>query len=104
PAVTQRLGDGGQGVPGTQHLGANDMGGEVAVTEGEPVRLRSVGGELASHGEGLVGPAPALPLLNAAAERVHDGVEVGADVQAVQNDVVGGVADHGDVGVGDGLA
>ena len=43
--------------------------------------------------------------MDAAAEGVHHGVEVGADAQAEQRDVVGRVADHGDaagrtVGVG----
>ena len=36
--------------------------------------------------------------MDAAAEGVHHGVEVGADPQAEQRDVVGGVADDGDLG------
>ena len=52
--------------------------------------------------EGLLRPAPALLLVDAAAERVHHGVQVGADLQAVEADVVTGVADDGDLGVGGG--
>ena len=41
--------------------------------------------------------APALRLRNDAREGVHDGVQVGADLQSVQPDVIRGVADHGDL-------
>ncbi|GMA88422.1 hypothetical protein GCM10025868_36720 [Angustibacter aerolatus] len=47
----------------------------------------------------FVGPAPALRLLDAAAQRVHHGVEVGAHPQTEQRDVVAGVADDGDLGL-----
>ena len=57
---------------------------------------RAVGGELALHAVALVGAAPALPLVDAAAERVEEGVDVGADAQAEQGDVVTGVRDDGD--------
>ena len=59
------------------------------------------GRELLPHREGLVGPAPALLLVDAAAEGVHHGVQVGADPQPEQRDVVAGVADDGDLGVRD---
>ena len=59
----------------------------------------AVRGELRHRRVGLVRAAPALLLVDAPAEGVHDGVEVGADVQAVQGDVVGGVADDRDLGV-----
>jgi len=36
--------------------------------------------------------------VDAAAEGVHDGVQVGGDVQSVQHDVVRGVADDGHLG------
>src|SRR5215510_10741607 len=46
------------------------------------------------------GPAPALVLVDATAEGVHDGVQVGGHVQAEQRDVIAGVADDGDLGLG----
>ena len=49
----------------------------------------------------LVGAAPALALVDAAAEGVHHGVQVGTDPQPEQGDVVAGVADDGDLGVGE---
>jgi len=52
----------------------------------------------------LVDASPALLLVDAAPERVHDRVQVGADPQPEKGDVVGGVADHGDLRVGDGSA
>ncbi len=73
------------------------MRGHVAVAEGEPVRPRVVGDQLGGDLERLPGPAPPLLLVHTAPQRVHDGVEVGADPQAVQGDVVRGVADHGDL-------
>src|SRR3954447_25657668 len=44
----------------------------------------------------LVGSAPPLALVDAAAEGVEDRVDVGADAQAEERDVVAGVSDHGD--------
>ncbi len=49
---------------------------------------------------GLVAPAPAALGVDAVAERVHHGVEVGADLEPVEPHVVGGVGDDGDLGVG----
>src|SRR5258706_10564801 len=72
---------------------------EVTVTEAEPARAGAIGGELGQDGEGLVGAPPALLLVDPAAQRVHDGVQVGADVQAEQVDVVAGVADDRDLGI-----
>src|SRR5262249_42937525 len=48
---------------------------------------------------GLIGAAPALLRVDPAAQRVHDGVQVGADVQAEQVDVVAGVADDRDLSI-----
>jgi hypothetical protein len=81
-----------------QHAGAYQVRGDVAVAEGEPRRPGPVGGELVGDGGALVPPAPALLLVHGAAEGVQDGVDVGADPQAVQRDVVAGVGHHGDVG------
>jgi hypothetical protein len=97
PAVGQRGGDGGQGIAGVEHAGADQVGGEVAVAETEPGRVRAVGGELLLDRPALAVPAPAALLVDAAAERVDDGVQVGADPQPVQRDVVAGVDDGGDL-------
>jgi hypothetical protein len=43
--------------------------------------------------------APPALGVDAAAEGVHHGVEVGADLEPVHPDVVGGVGDHRDLGV-----
>jgi hypothetical protein len=56
-----------------------------------------VGAQLGLDEMGLAGPPPALLLIDSAAERVHDGVEVRADVQAEQGDVISGVPDDCDV-------
>ena len=94
PAVAQRGGDVGERVAGAQHAGADEVGGDVAVAEAEPRRVGAVGGQLVAHRPGLARPAPAALGVDAAAEGVHAGVEVGADAQAVQPDVVADV-DHG---------
>src|SRR3712207_9565531 len=48
-------------------------------------------------GEGLVGEAPPGLGVGHARQRVHHGIEVGADAQAPRVEVVGGVDDHGEV-------
>src|SRR2546421_244000 len=50
----------------------------------------------------LLVPPPALVLVDAAAQGVHDGVQVRADAQAEQRDVVARVPDDGDLGLGRG--
>src|SRR5712691_12744302 len=72
---------------------------EIAVAQAEPVRPRTVGGQLLLDGERLTGPPPALLLADAAAERVHHCVEVGADMEAEQRDVIARVADDRNPGV-----
>ncbi len=103
PARTERLGDGAQGIARAEHLRTDDVGGEVAVAEPEPLGADAVRREFLLDVEALVGTAPALLLVDATAEGVHHGVEVGADLEAEQMDVVTGVADHRDVRVGRGL-
>ena len=60
PAVAQRLGHLRQRVTRAQHLAADQMGGQVAVAESEPVGLHAVSGEflLGVPGFVLVAPAP----------------------------------------------
>ena len=86
-------------VAGAEHLGADDVGREVAVAEpepGRPARRSAASSSLTAKVSSA--PAPALLLVDAAAEGVHHGVQVGADPQPEQRDVVAGVADHGDLG------
>ena len=52
----------------------------------------------------LLVSTPAALGIDAAAERVHHGVEIGADPEPVQGDVVGGVHHDRDLGVRKGLA
>ncbi len=85
--------------PGRQHAGPVQVGRDVEVTQAEPARPGTVGGKLGQDRTGVTGPAPALLLVDAAAEGVHDGVQVGGHVQAEQRDVVAGVADDGNLGV-----
>src|SRR5664280_1998322 len=90
PAGTQCLGHRRERVAGVEHLRSDDVGSEVAVAESEPGRPHAVRRQLLPDGEGLHRPAPALALLDAAAEGVHHGVEVGTDPQPEQRDVARG--------------
>src|SRR5207237_878135 len=85
-------------------LAAPDVGGEVLVAEREPVRAGAVGGEFGPDLMRLRVPPPALVLVDAAAQGVHDGVQVRADPQAEQRYVVARVPDDRDLGVGRGPA
>src|SRR5205823_13012349 len=104
PAPAERLGDGGQRLAVRQQLAAPDVGGEILVTEREPVRAGAVGGQLGPDAERLPVPPPALVLVDAAAQGIHDGVQVRADPQAEQRDVVSRVPDDRDLGLGCGPA
>ena len=99
PALAQRRGDVGQRVAGVQHLGADQVGGDVEVAEAEPARFGAVGGQLLRDPPALTGPSPAAFGVVRAGQGVHHAVQVGADPQAVQGDVVAGVDDRGDVGI-----
>src|SRR5207237_3713652 len=99
PAPAERLGDGGQRLAGRQQLAAPDVGGEVLVAEREPVRAGAVGGEFGPDLMRLRVPPPALVLVDAAAQGVHDGVQVWADPQADQRYVFGRVRDDLAIGV-----
>src|SRR6266545_4256920 len=98
PARAQCLGDGRQRVPVAEHAGAYQMGGDVPVAQAEPGRLRAIGGQLLLDRPGLAGPSPAPLGIGAAAQGVHDAVEVRTDPQAVQGHVIPDVDDRGDLG------
>ena len=101
PPLAQPPGHRAERLARGQQRGPGDVRGEVPVAQAEPVRTNAVGRQFGQHRVGLTGPAPALLLVDAAAQRVHHGVQVRADVQAEQADVVSGVADDGDPGRGD---
>lgn len=73
------------------------MGCQISVAEAEPIRFCVVGPQLLGGVESLLGPTPRPLLVDSAAQRVHHRVEVGADLQAEQPDVVADVADDGDL-------
>ena len=71
------------------------MRGEVAVAEPEPGRA-ATGTHLVEDAEGVARDAPAALAMDAARERVEDGVEVRRDVEPEEVLVVAGVPDDGD--------
>ena len=93
-------GDRGQVGALGQALGAVQVGAEVAVAEVEPAHRRRSGSSISIACQ--VSPARPQPRLgvDGAGERVGDRVEVGADVQAVQHEVVADVDDRGEVARG----
>jgi hypothetical protein len=100
PAVGQRGRDLRERIAGVEHPGPDQVGGEVAVAEAEPRRIGAVGGQFLLDRPGLGGAAPAALLVDAAAQGVDDRVEIRADAQAVQRDVVAGVDHRRDLPVG----
>ena len=85
------------GMPSPSSCAAGDVRRDVPVAEAEPLRLRAVRGQLALDHERLVVATPALRLVDPAAERVHQRVQVGAHPQTEERDVVAGVADDRDL-------
>ena len=59
PALAQRLGHLRERVAGVEHLGADQVGGDVAVAQAEPRRLDAVRRQLVLDAPRLVAPAPA---------------------------------------------
>src|SRR5262249_9731605 len=72
-----------------------EVGGEVLVAEAEPGGA-AVALEALHRAPGLVAQAPAPLGVDGVGQRVDDRVEVGADVQPVEVDVVADVDDGGD--------
>ena len=91
--MTQGLGDLGQWVVRAQHLAAHQMGGQIAITEAEPIRLHAIGGQFLFGMPGFVAVSPAPVGINAAAQGVHAGVQVRADAHAEHPGVITDV-DH----------
>jgi hypothetical protein len=73
-----------------------EMSGEVAIAQVEPDRLAEAR-DLVESLEGLSGQAPALALVDDAAQGVADRVEVGRYVEAPDLGVVAGVDDDGEI-------
>ncbi len=96
PAIREASGDLGQAQPLPEPEAAGDVGAEVAVAEPEPPGLDTEGAQLGHDLAAVTLPTPALLLVDGAAQRVEDGVQVRADPQAEERDVVAGVADHRD--------
>ena len=97
PARAQGLGDRGQRVSGVEHPGTHQVRSHVLVAEAEPGGLGAVGGELLLHRPGLADAAPAPFRVRAGAQRVHDAVQIRADPQTVQGDIISDVDDGGDL-------
>ena len=100
PPGGEGVGGLGEGVPVRQQGRPDEVGADVEVAETEPGGDGVVRLDLGERAPGLVGAAPAPCLVVAAAQRVHDGVEIGGDAQAVEPEVVAGVADDRHIGLG----
>src|SRR5438552_2605905 len=85
----------GQPFARPQPLGAEDVGGEVAVTELEPRRL-AVALEQVQGLKAFRVQSPAQVTIDEARQGVEHGVDIGADVEAPELLVVPGVADNGE--------
>ena len=93
PPPAQSCGDVAEPVSGVEHLGADQMRGQVAVAESEPVGVGAVGGQFLFGMPGFPASAPSAIGVDAIAEGVHAGVEIRADAYAVHPRVVADV-DH----------
>ena len=96
PAIAQRFGDRGQRISRAEHLAANQMRCDIAISEAEPVRLRAVRGEFFFRIPGFAGVPPSAFGVDTAAECVHTSVQIGADAQTVHPHVVPDVDDGRD--------
>ncbi|GAA5041611.1 hypothetical protein GCM10023318_00870 [Nocardia callitridis] len=83
----------------TQHFTANQVRGDIAITEAEPIRLRVVIRELFLGMPRFPETTPAAVGIYAAAQRVHASVEVGTNTKTVHPDVVTDIHDRGNIGV-----
>src|SRR5690606_34598716 len=79
---------GGEWVARVQHAGAHQMRRDVLVAERKPTRLGLVRRQFGAYGPRLIGPSPTAFRVRATAQRVHHAVQVGADAQPVQRDVI----------------
>ena len=82
----------------TQQVGAYHVGREIEISEVEPRVGRTEGSQLLGCPEGLAATSPPAFTIERIAEPVGDRIRIGAHVQAVHDDVVGDVQDHGEIG------
>ena len=82
-----------QGPPLGQQPRAEEVGGQVHVTETEPRPLGAEGPQLIRGAERLAGSPPSSIAVGDAPQPVRHRVEVRRDVQPVQDDVVPGIDD-----------
>ena len=88
-------GDLREALAGAQPAGALDMGREILVAELEP-GLAAERRQRLHEVPGLAGAAPAGLGIVEPGERVHDGVEVGRDVEAEMLEIIAGIRRHGE--------
>ena len=86
--------DAGERLAVRQQARAHHMRRQIGVADAEP-RLLAVGRHHRQSVPGLVGQAPTGGRVGPAGQRVHERIEVRADVQAPELEVVSRVADHG---------
>jgi hypothetical protein len=96
PAIAQCCRYVGQRISGIEHLRPYQVGRDVEIAEAEPSRLHPVRRQLVANSPGLLGPAPTPFRVDTTPEGVHDAVQIGADSQPVQRDVVAGIHDRYD--------
>src|SRR5215469_105583 len=90
---TQIFGDLAQCFSLPQQVCAMNMGGEVTVTEQEPV-LIAIASQLLHRIVGIVANAPTVCFFNQSSERVGDDIDIGRDMQSVEVAVIAGI-DYG---------
>ena len=86
----------------TQPLRAHDVRGQIQVAEGEPLGERAVCRELGLDPRRLLRAPPALTFVDSAAQGVQQRVDIGADPQTVQGQVIAGIGNHRDLRPGQG--
>ena len=74
------------------------MGGEIFVAQPEPLGSNAIGGKFVLDDEGFALTSPAALVADPTAEGVHDRIEIRADLQSMESDVVAVVHDDGEFG------
>ena len=99
---SQLFGDGRERLARREPRRSIEMGGKVQIAETEPRPLGEETPQLLGGSEGLALPPPPPFPIHDSGQPVRHGVEVGRDVQTVDDEVVPGVHHDGEVIVGDG--